>query len=67
MIMALFRKRNNLIIPTSTEVRIGIEVDKNATKEAAEKAKKSTRYLNDLLEENGFHIEIYRNAGGKKK
>jgi len=49
--------------PTS---RVEVELHKNASEEAAQKAKDTNQHLNDLLIENGFTLKIYLAAGGKQ-
>lgn len=44
--------------------RVEVELHKNATKEAADKAKEANKHLNDLLVENGFTLKIYLATGG---
>lgn len=52
--------------PTS-DSRIEIEVSKNASRQAAELAKKVNSHVNELLVENGITVKIYLVAGGKQK
>lgn len=47
--------------PTS---RVEIQLHKNASEDAAQKATQTNQHLNDLLIENGFTLKIYLAAGG---
>lgn len=44
------------------DTRVAVVVEKEASKEIAEKAKEASRTLNELLEANHFTIKIYRAA-----
>lgn len=59
-----FRKPSEPIVlqpaPTS---RVEVEVHKNASEEAAQKAKETNQHLSDLLVHNGFTLKIYLAAG----
>lgn len=67
--MGLFKKKRkeDLSVQPPMASRVEVEIDKNATREAAEKAKTANQHLNDLLVENGFTLKIYLAAGGKSK
>lgn len=45
--------------------RVEIELHKDATVEAAQKAKEANQHLSDLLLRNGFTLKIYLAAGGR--
>lgn len=62
--MIFKRKKSEDIYVSPAENRVEIELHKNASKQAAEKAKKSSKDLNELLVENGFTIKLYMAAGG---
>lgn len=57
-------KNQSIIIPPAATSRVEVEVHKNASVEAAKKAKETNQHLNDLLVENGFTLKIYLAAGG---
>jgi len=65
--MYLFSRKHPeaLAVEPPTKSRIEIEVHKTANKEAAEKAKRTSKDLNELLVENGFTLKLYMAAGGK--
>lgn len=62
-------KRNKQVPPINIQPpatsRVEVELHKNASEEAAQKAKDTNKHLNDLLVENGFTLKIYLAAGGK--
>lgn len=53
------------VTPAATS-RVEVELHKNASEEAAQKAKQTNQHLNDLLVENGFTLKIFLAAGGKQ-
>lgn len=53
-----------LAIQPPAQSRVEVELHKDATIEAAEKAKAANQHLNDLLVGNGFTLKIYLAAGG---
>lgn len=55
----------SLSIQPPPQSRVEVELHKNASVEAAEKAKDANQHLNDLLIENGFTLKIYLAAGGR--
>ncbi len=55
-----------VVTPPATS-RVEVEVHKNASVQAAQKAKETNKHLNDLLVENGFTLKIYLAAGGQPK
>ena len=55
-------KRKNeapIIIQPPVESRVEVEIAKDASKEAAEKAKNANEHLKELLVNNGFTLKIY--------
>lgn len=58
------KKEQPIVIPPAATSRVEVEVHKNASVEAAQKAKETNQHLNDLLVENGFTLKIYLAAGG---
>jgi len=56
-----------MLIKPSTLNRVEVEVAKDASKQAAETAKKVNQHFTDLLVENGITVKIYLAAGGKHK
>lgn len=64
--MSWFKRKKNdpIVIPPAATSRVEVEVHKNASLEAAQKAKETNQHLNDLLVENGFTLKIYLAAGG---
>lgn len=68
--MALFSRKKrieDLHIAPPISSRVEVELDKTATKEAAEKAKLANQHLNELLVRNGFTLKIYLATGGTPK
>lgn len=67
--MSWFKKKRteDLAIQPPISSRVEVEIDKNASREAAEKAKTANAHLNDILTENGFTLKIYLAAGGQSK
>lgn len=45
---------------------VEVVVAKEATKDVIKKAKEANQHLQDLLNQNNFHIKIYIAAGGRK-
>lgn len=59
------RKQSNPIcIEPPSQSRVEIELHKDASKKAAEKAKATNKHLNELLDHNGFTLKIFLAAGG---
>lgn len=56
-----------LDLSTTTQDRVEIQVAKNASKKAKEKAETINKHVNELLGENGFHVKIYIATGGHPK
>lgn len=67
--MSWFKKKRkeDMMIQPSISSRVEVEINKNASREAAEKAKKANEHLNTLLVDNGFTLKIYLAAGGQSK
>lgn len=79
--MGLFKKNRREVQPSTpnelpeptldlsatTRDRIEIQLAKDASAEAKEKTKKVNAYVNELLDQNGFHVKIYIAAGGTPK
>lgn len=66
--MGLFKRKKQeepLVLQPPAQSRVEVELHKNASEEAAEKAKNTNQHLNDLLVENGFTLKIYLAAGGQ--
>lgn len=59
------KRQEDLRIQPPPQSRVEVELHKDASREAAEKAKDANQHLNDLLIENGFTLKIYLAAGGK--
>lgn len=55
----------HLVMQPPAQSRVEVEVHKNATEQAAQKAQETNRHLNELLVENGFTLKIYLAAGGQ--
>lgn len=58
------KKEEPIVIPPAATSRVEVEVHKNASMQAAQKAQETNKHLNDLLVENGFTLKIYLAAGG---
>lgn len=54
-----------VVTPPATS-RVEVELHKEASEGAAQKAKETNKHLNDLLVENGFTLKIYLAAGGQQ-
>lgn len=54
-----------LVIQPPAQSRVEVELHKDASNQAAEKAKEVNRHLNDLLVENGFTLKIALAAGAQ--
>lgn len=68
--MSLFsrKKRNEQVqIAPPLSSRVEVELDKTASRQAAEKAKLANQHLNEILVNNGFTLKIYLATGGKPK
>lgn len=65
--MRLFtrKRKEDFLIQPPPQSRVLVELHKNATEEAANKAKQANEHLNELLVENGFTLKIYLAAGGQ--
>lgn len=59
------QKPTPISIQPPTTSRVEVELHKDATIEAADKAKEANKHLNELLVENGFTLKIYLAAGGQ--
>lgn len=59
------REQEPIVVQPPAESRVEVELHKNASQEAAQKAKDTNKHLNDLLVENGFTLKIYLAAGGQ--
>lgn len=53
-----------ITVQPPAQSRVEVELHKNASQEAAEKAKTTNKHLNDLLDENGLTLKIFLAAGG---
>lgn len=65
--MSWFRRKKEsppIVVNPPATSRVEVELHKNASEEAAQKAKDTNKHLNDLLVENGFTLKIYLAAGG---
>ncbi len=58
-------KQPPIVVTPPASSRVEVELHKNASEGAAEKAKQTNQHLNDLLVENGFTLKIYLAAGGQ--
>ena len=67
--MSWFKKKRkeDVVVQPPASSRVEVEIHKSASREAAEKAKKTNEHLQDLLVENGFTLKIYLAAGGQPK
>lgn len=54
-----------MVVKPPATSRVEVELHKNASEHAAQKAKETNQHLNDLLVENGFTLKIYLAAGGQ--
>lgn len=54
-----------ILVQPPPQSRVEVELHKNASEDAAEKAKATNQHLNDLLVANGFTLKIYLAAGGQ--
>lgn len=54
----------SMVVQPPATSRVEIELHKNASEEAAQKAQETNKHLNDLLVENGFTVKIFLAAGG---
>lgn len=59
------RKKPDLKVTPPPTSRVEVELHKNASEEAAAKAKEANEHLKQLLEANGFTLKIYLAAGGQ--
>lgn len=68
--MSWFRRKKDptpvVIAPPPTS-RVEVELHKNASEEAAQKAQDINKHLNDLLMANGFTLKIALAAGAQIK
>lgn len=64
-----FKKKNRLDVQVkpNTEDRLEIELAKDASQKAFEKANLINNHVNQLLIENGITVKIYLATGGKGK
>lgn len=58
------KKVEPVVIQPAVSSRVEVELHKNASIEAAQKADAANKHINDLLVENGFTLKIYLAAGG---
>lgn len=58
-------KQPPIVVTPPATSRVEVELHKNASEDAARKAKQTNQHLNDLLVENGFTLKIYLAAGGQ--
>ncbi len=58
--MGLFKRKQqpDIVVQPTTESRVEIEVAKNASSDAAQKAKEVNKHVKELLVENGFTLKI---------
>lgn len=66
--MGLFTRKGRLeplVVQPPAQSRVEVELHKNASEEAAQKAKATNEHLKELLVENGFTLKIYLAAGGQ--
>lgn len=61
------KRSEDIQIEPPASSRVEVELHKNASKEAAEKAKTANKHLNELLVQNGFTLKIYLATGGTTK
>ena len=63
--MSLFKRKpkEDFNIQPPVTSRVEIEVAKDASREAADKAIQANNHLNELLVKNGFTLKIYLAAG----
>ena len=54
-----------IVVTPPAQSRVEVELHKNASEEAAAKAKQVNEHVKDLLVENGFTLKIYLAAGGQ--
>ncbi len=66
--MGLFKRKAKpepiVVTPPATS-RVEVELHKNASEAAAQKAIEVNQHLKDLYVENGFTLKIYLAAGGQ--
>ena len=67
--MRFFRKqpKEDIMVQPTINSRVEVEVAKNASAEAAEKAKQVNAHVKELLVENGFTLKIYLAAHNSAK
>lgn len=58
------KKPEPIVLAPPASSRVEVELHKNASEEAAQKAQQTNKHLNDLLVENGFTLKIFLAAGG---
>ena len=66
--MGLFNRKAKsepILVQPPAQSRVEVELHKNASQEAAEKAKQVDKHVKELLVENGFTLKIYLAAGGQ--
>lgn len=65
--MGIFKRKLNadLMVQPPASSRVEVELHKEATQEAFEKAKVANQHLQELLAANGFTLKIYLAAGGQ--
>lgn len=57
-------KKEPICIKPPAQSRVEIELHKDASVQASEKAKATNKHLKELLNHNGFTLKIYLAAGG---
>jgi hypothetical protein len=66
--MGLFTRKQKpapIVVRPPATSRVEVELHKNASEAAAQKAIKVNEHLKDLYVENGFTLKIYLAAGGQ--
>ena len=63
--MGLFHKDKQPRQGVSVETPVEVVAHKNATKKTIEKAREANKKLNEILDENGFTLNIFIATGGK--
>lgn len=64
------KRKPDIVVQPTPQSRVEIEVAKDASREAAEKAKEVNAHVKDLLVENGFTLKIVlaaHNPSARKK
>ena len=58
------QKQPPIVVTPPATSRVEVELHKNASEQAAQKARDVNQHLKDLYVENGFTLKIYLAAGG---